>query len=305
MPAAGKFAIAVHGGADSPHPGEGPPGTAAERRAALLAALERGRAVLEAGGAAVEAAIGAVTALEDCPLFNAGRGSAFAADGGIEMDASAMDGASGRAGGVTTVRTVRNPILAARAVMAESAQALLCAAGAEAFAAAHGLAMKENAWFATAHRRAQLDRARARTAAAPGASPKTGTVGCVARDRAGNLAAATSTGGYTNKPPGRVSDSAVIGAGTWAENGVCAISCTGTGDLFIRDATARAIAALVQYGGMDLAAASGEALGRIAANGGFGGVIGIDAAGRIVAERRAERMAWASLVEGEEPAAEG
>jgi beta-aspartyl-peptidase (threonine type) len=296
-----KFAIAVHGGADNVRPGEAPPGTAADRCAALMAAVDRGGAILHAGGPAVDAAIGAVTVLEDCPLFNAGRGSVFAADGGIEMDASVMDGESGRAGGVTTVRTVRNPILAAHAVMAESSQTLICGEGAEAFAAAHGLAMKRNAWFQTPHRRAQLDRAVKRGAAAPDA--KTGTVGCVARDRAGNLAAATSTGGYTNKPPGRVSDSAVIGAGTWAENGICAVSCTGTGDLFIRDATARHIAALVKYQGMDLADASGEALRRVVEGGGFGGVIGVDAGGRVVIERQADRMAWASVVEGEDATA--
>ncbi len=261
--------------------------------------MRQGQAILEAGGPAVEAAVAAVTALEECPLFNAGRGSVLAAGGGCEMDASVMDGESGRAGGVSTVKTVRNPVLAARAVLSEAEQTLFCGAGADAFAADHGLATVESSWFQTEHRRAQWRRARAREASPGG---KTGTVGCVARDRAGNLAAATSTGGYTNKPEGRVSDSAVIGAGTWAENGVCALSCTGTGDLFIRDATARHIAALVAYRNMSPACASRQALSRIAAAGGFGGVIAVGPEGAAVIERQADRMAWAALAEGQDAA---
>ena len=292
------YALAVHGGADNDRPGKAPPGMEAERRAALMAAAREGTAILEAGGAASDAAVHAVISLEDSPLFNAGRGSVLSADGAVEMDASVMDGDQGRAGGVTTVKTVRNPVLAAQAVMTHSPHALLCGPGAEAFAAARGLKIVENAWFHTPHRVEQLRRARKEIGREAAAT--TGTVGCVARDRAGNLAAATSTGGFTNKPPGRVSDSGVTGAGTWAQNGICAVSCTGTGDLFIRNATARDIAALVEYRGLGLAEACAEGLAKVAAENGFGGVIAVDAQGRITIDRNADRMAWAWIRDGEE-----
>lgn len=298
MSDAQSYAVAVHGGADNPRPGKGPPGKKEERRAALCDAARSAAKILKDGGGAVDAVIRAVTALEDCPLFNAGRGSVFAADGTVEMDASVMEGETGRAGGVSTVKTVRNPVLAARAVMVHSPHTLLCGAGAEAFAAAQGLAMEDNAWFHTPYRREQLRRAKAQ--AESKSEPSTGTVGCVARDRAGNLGAATSTGGFTNKAPGRVSDSAVIGAGTWAQNGVCAVSCTGTGDLFIARATARDIAARMAYRGIGLEQACGEALDEITAGGGFGGAIAVDARGNIVTRRHAERMDWAWIRNGEE-----
>jgi len=292
------YALAVHGGAGNDLPGEAPPGTDAERRAALVEAVAAAAALLREGGTALDAVIRAVVLLEDCPLFNAGRGSVLAADGAIEMDAAVMDGRTGRAGGVSCVRTVRNPVLAARAVMEGSPHALLSGTGAEGFAAGHGLAMVENAWFATPHRIRQLERARARGGAK--GSRSTGTVGCVARDRAGDLAAATSTGGITDKAPGRVSDSSIPGAGTWARNGVCAVSCTGTGDVFIANATAREIAALVEHRGLGLAEACAQGLGKVEAMGGHGGVIAVDAAGRLAVERNAERMAWASVRDGEE-----
>jgi beta-aspartyl-peptidase (threonine type) len=232
-------------------------------------------------------------------MFNAGKGSALAANGTAEMDASVMDGATGRAGGVSTVTTLRNPIRAAEAVLSHSPHAILCGPGAETFAAAHDIAREDNAYFRTPHRIDQLRRAKDRKAAQLGQS--TGTVGAVARDRNGNLAAATSTGGMANKPPGRVSDSCIPGAGVWARNGSVAISCTGTGDDFIRNVTAYEIAALMAHGGMGLTDACDAGLQRIAAEGGNGGVIAVDAAGAIAAVRAADHMAWAAVREGEDP----
>jgi beta-aspartyl-peptidase (threonine type) len=216
-----------------------------------------------------------------------------------EMDASVMDGATGRAGGVSTVTTLRNPVLAARAVLSHSPHAILCGPGAETFAAAHGVAREDNSYFRTPQRMDQLRRAKERKAAQIGQS--TGTVGAVARDRLGNLAAATSTGGMTNKPPGRVSDSCIPGAGVWARNDSVAISCTGTGDDFIRNVTAYEIAVLLQHGGLGLSDACDAALQRIAAEGGNGGVIAVDARGAIAAVRAADHMTWAAVREGEDP----
>ncbi|MDH3241286.1 MAG: isoaspartyl peptidase/L-asparaginase [Alphaproteobacteria bacterium] len=300
MNASDTYALAVHAGAGNDIPGEAPPGTEDERRSALLAALREGEAILQAGRTAVDAVVHAVVALEDCPLFNAGKGSVLAADGTVEMDASVMDGATGRAGGVSTVTTLRNPVLAAQAILRHSPHAILCGPGAETFAAAHGLAREDNAWFRTPHRIDQLRRAKERGAGQERES--TGTVGAVARDRLGNLAAATSTGGMTNKALGRVSDSSIPGAGVWARNGIVAVSCTGTGDDFIRNATAYEIEALVAHRGRGLAEACNEALQRIAAQAGNGGVIAVDAGGAIAAVRAADHMAWASVREGEDPA---
>lgn len=294
------YTLAIHAGASNAVPGETPTGTEDERRAALLAALREGEAILQAGGTAIDAVVHAVVALEDCPMFNAGKGSALAADGTAEMDASVMDGATGRAGGVSTVTTLRNPILAAQAVLRDSPHAILCGPGAETFAAAHGIAREDNAWFRTPHRMDQLRRAKERKAGQERGS--TGTVGAVARDRLGNLAAATSTGGITNKPPGRVSDSCIPGAGVWARNGSVAVSCTGTGDDFIRNVTAYEIAVLRAYRGRGLTDACDEALQRIVAQGGNGGAIAVDAGGAIAAVRAADHMAWASVREGEDPA---
>jgi len=300
MNAGNTYALAVHGGAGNDVPGEVPPGTEDERRWALLAALREGEAILQAGAPAVDAVVRAVVALEDCPLFNAGKGSVLAADGTVEMDASVMDGATGRAGGVSTVTTLCNPILAAQAVLRHSPHVLLCGPGAEAFAAAQGLAREANAWFRTPHRIDQLRRAKQRGSGQ--GKESTGTVGAVARDRLGNLAAATSTGGITNKAPGRVSDSAIPGAGVWARNGGVAVSCTGTGDDFIRNATAHEIETLVAHRGRGLAEACTEALRRIAAQGGNGGVIAVDAGGAVATVRASDHMAWASVREGEDPA---
>jgi len=275
------WTLVIHGGAGTPPAGDLTPAREAAFRAGLATALEAGAAVLAAGGAALDAAIAAVCSLEDCPLFNAGRGSTFTHGGRIEMDASVMDGAGGAAGAVAGVTRIRNPVLAARCVMERTPHVLLAGPAADAFAEAEGLAMEEASYFRTEHRWTQLQAAQAagRVALDHDIATRMGTVGAVARDAAGRLAAATSTGGMTNKRDGRVGDSPLIGAGTWADRGV-AVSCTGLGEAFIRCAAAHEVSALMRLGGLGVqAAAERVALDRVPAAGGRGGLIAVDAAG--------------------------
>jgi beta-aspartyl-peptidase (threonine type) len=235
-----------------------------------------GREILAAGGNALDAATQAVVALEDDPLFNAGRGSVFTAAGTQEMDASVMDGRDHRAGAVAGIFGPRNPILAARAVMEHSRHVLLIGEGALAFCREQRVAFAEPYYFATEERRRELQHALAeRSHNAAGE----GTVGAVARDCDGNLAAATSTGGMTGKTPGRVGDSPIIGAGTYADNATCAVSATGHGEFFIRYGTAFEIAARLRYAGQSLQQASDAVVEALAALGGRGGVIAVDHAG--------------------------
>ena len=254
------FAIAIHGGSGAitrivAHAG---PGKRLPRRTRRGAG---GRAQgARRGGTSLDAVTAAVKVMEDSPLFNAGKGAVFTNEGTNEMDASIMDGKDRRAGAVAGVTTVRNPVEAARAVMEKSPHVLLAGKGAERFAKEQGLAIVDPSYFRTEERWEQLQRAKEREApdTTPGPKPgaphqeheKLGTVGAVALDQAGNLAAATSTGGVTNKRFGRIGDSAVIGAGTWAENESVAVSATGTGEMFLRGVTAHDIAALVKYKGL-------------------------------------------------------
>jgi beta-aspartyl-peptidase (threonine type) len=283
-------AIAIHGGA-----GAVPRAAlSAEReqlyRAGLAAALDGGYAVLEAGGSSLEAVASAVRILEDDPLFNAGRGAALTRDGAVELDAAIMDGKHMRAGAVASVRHVRNPVDLARHVMEKSRHVLLVGPGAEEFALEEGLQLVPNRYFRTAERLEQLQ-AEQRGEHVSDIVPPTGTVGAVARDAAGNLAAATSTGGMTNKRPGRVGDSPIIGAGTYAKNGVCAVSATGHGEYFIRAVAAHHVCAAVEHRGLPLEEAVRELLHEILrALGGDGGVISIDHAGRIVMDFSTEGM---------------
>ncbi len=279
------FVIAIHGGAGTLKPEEIDAEREASIRRDLDAALDAAAAVLSAGGNSLDAVVAAVTTLEDSPHFNAGRGAVFTADGRNELDAALMDGGDQRAGSVAGVQRVRNPILLARAVMERSPHVMLTGAGAEAFAASVGIELVDPAYFRTEQRWQQLERAREAEQ-----RPTTqhlareiyfGTVGAVARDRAGRLAAATSTGGMTNKRWGRVGDAPIIGAGTWADAG-CAVSATGWGEYFIRLAVAHDICARVAYGGASLADAADEVvMRRVPALGGDGGIIAIDAEGRI------------------------
>ncbi len=310
------FAIAVHGGSGTITRTSLAPERESALRAALAEALEAGRRILARGGSSVDAVVAAVKVLEDSPLFNAGRGAVLTADGTVEMDASVMEGAQRRAGAVAGVTAVRNPVEAARAVMDRSGHVLLAGPGADRFAREQGLATADASWFRTPERVRQLERARARERTPPdhdapaGGSGKTGaaagedklgTVGAVALDQAGNLAAATSTGGLTNKRPGRVGDSPLVGAGTWAENGVVAVSATGTGEMFIRGATAHDIAARVKYAGLTPKAAAEAALAQVGAIGGRGGVIVLDGRGEVTFAFTTEGMYRGSVRGSGEP----
>lgn len=283
--------IAIHGGA-----GAVPRHTlTAEReqryRDGLAAALDLGYATLEKGGSSLDAVTAAVRSLEDNPLFNAGCGAALTRDGAAELDAAIMEGRQQRAGAVAAVRHVRNPVELARRVMEKSRHVLLVGAGAEEFALEEGLALVPNAYFRTEERRAQLESERGGRPVSDLFPSSQGTVGAVALDEAGDLAAATSTGGMTNKRQGRVGDSPIIGAGTYAKNGVCAVSATGHGEYFIRTVAAHHICAAVEYRGLTLSAAVHELLHqRLRELGGSGGVIALDRSGRIVTEFSTEGM---------------
>ncbi len=282
-------ALVIHGGAGVIERDRLDAASEAAIRADLDAALDAGQSVLVAGGAALDAAEAAVRVLEDSPRFNAGHGAVFNALERHELDASVMDGLNGAAGAVAGVTTVRNPVSLARAVMAHSSHVLLMGAGAEAFADTRpDIARVDNAYFDTDHRRDELHatQQREREAAAAGGADTLkgqyfGTVGAVALDARGHLAAATSTGGMTNKRYGRVGDSPLIGAGTWADARV-AVSATGWGEFFIRCAVAHDIAARMAYRGDSLqVAADAVLLDVVPAAGGDGGAIALDADGNI------------------------
>ena len=274
--------LAIHGGAGTLRPEAMVADVEAAFHAGLRAALLAGHRVLAAGGPAVEAVTAAVIALEDDPLFNAGRGAVFTADGRQEMDAAVMDGAAGRAGAVAGIRGPRNPVLAARAVMERSDHVLLAGPGALAFLRAEGVPFADDAWFETDARRAALAavlRDRAQGVAADDFD-RHGTVGAVARDQAGRLAAATSTGGLTGKLPGRVGDTPVLGAGTWAD-AACAISATGHGESFMRLAVAHEVSARVRLAGQELERAAADVIATVGAAGGDGGLIAVGRDGRM------------------------
>jgi len=279
------FVLALHGGAGTVPQGSIPADKAAAYHRGLAACLRAGHAVLARGGSSLDAVTAAVMALEDDALFNAGHGAVLTTDGRPEMDAAIMNGADRAAGAVAGILGPRNPILAARAVMEHSPHVLLTGEGALRFCRARGLDFAPDTYFLTPRRVSALEAELARRAS--GASDtrsdadRHGTVGAVARDAAGNLAAATSTGGMTAKMPGRVGDTPIFGAGTFADNATCAVSATGDGEFFIRWAAAHDISARLRYLHEDLATAAGtvvEALGRV---GGSGGLIAIDAAGRV------------------------
>jgi L-asparaginase / beta-aspartyl-peptidase len=285
------LSIAIHGGA-----GAMPRSTlSAEReqqyRDGLAAALDAGYATLEKGGSSLDAVTAAVRTLEDNPLFNAGRGAALTRDGAAELDAAIMEGRQQRAGAVAAVRHVRNPIELARRVMEKSRHVLLVGAGAEEFALEEGLALVPNSYFRTEERWAQLENERSGRSVSELFPFSQGTVGAVALDAVGDLAAATSTGGMTNKRQGRVGDSPIIGAGTYAKNGVCAVSATGHGEYFIRAVAAHHICAAVEFRGLGLREAVRELLHqRLHELGGSGGIIAIDGGGRIVTDFSTEGM---------------
>lgn len=284
-----RYTIAIHGGAGTINRGALTPQTEAAYQAALTAALTSGYQVLEEGGAAREAVKIAVMSLEDHPLFNAGRGAVFTNTGTHELDASIMDGCTGLAGAVGAVTQVRNPIALAEAVLLHSEHVLLVGAGALEFARQQQLPLEPDRYFYTEQRYAQWQQAmREGSVVLDHSQPtipekKFGTVGAVACDRLGNLAAATSTGGMTNKKFGRVGDTPVIGAGTYANNKTCAISCTGHGEVFLRAVAAYDVSALMEYRQLTLRQAMEEVvLRKLVALNGEGGMIAVDSSGEPV-----------------------
>ena len=313
-----KWAIAIHGGAGVIERKDMSPEVEAAYRAAMARAVATGTAVLEKGGTAMDAVEAVIREFEDDPLFNAGRGAVFTAEGRNELDASIMDGATLKAGAVAGVTRTRHPISLARAVMEKSRHVMMVGAGADAFSVFAGLEQVEPSWFFTERRWAQLVKAlteqglpippRPAGAPAPHAftpipdDRKFGTVGVVALDTAGNIAAGTSTGGTTAKRWGRVGDSPVIGAGTYASNQSCAVSGTGTGEYFIRLTVAREICALVQYRGMTLQAAADEVIQtRLTALGGDGGIIALAPDGQIAWSYNTSGMYRARAAQGQAP----
>ncbi|GKS85471.1 isoaspartyl peptidase/L-asparaginase [Acidovorax sp. SUPP1855] len=300
--------IAIHGGAGTLSRAQIDARQERAYHGVLQDVLRAGQAVLEQGGSAAEAVCTAVQLLEDCPLFNAGHGAVFTADATHELDAALMEGATLVAGAVAGVRHVRNPILAARAVLRQGQHVLMAGEGAERLARDAGLAMVEPHYFSTEARRAQLLAAQARQSGAvldhDGAAAlaclsgraldedrKMGTVGAVALDAQGHLAAATSTGGMTNKRPGRVGDSPLIGAGTYADDRTAAVSCTGHGEAFIRVSAAHDICARMAYGGASLEAAVDAVVhGALPAVGGTGGLIAVDRHGNVCLPFNTEGM---------------
>jgi beta-aspartyl-peptidase (threonine type) len=285
------LAIAIHGGAGPLPRAQMTPAAEARYRADLGIALDNGYDVLARGGSSLDAVVAAVKVLEDSPLFNAGRGAVFTHDGINELDASIMDGATLKAGAVAGLRHVRNPIELARLVMERSPHVMMIGEGAEEFALEQGITLVPRDYFYTEQRWQQLEKARRGDQSAASTLHYFGTVGAVAVDARGNLAAATSTGGMTDKKFGRVGDSPIIGAGTYASNATCAISATGHGEYFIRAVVGHDISALMEYRAMTLAAATRLVVqDKLVHMGGEGGVIAIDHAGNIALEFNTEGM---------------
>lgn len=299
------FSIAIHGGAGTLVKGLMTPELEALYKAALKDALEIGYEVLAAGGIAIDAVEQAVKALEDSPLFNAGKGSVFTANGLHEMDAAIMDGTNLKAGAVSLVTGIKNPVSLARDVMEKSYHVFMAGEGAMEFAKSLGYALEGPDYFYDEVRYRQwqgikdsdsfqLDHSVKREG-------KFGTVGAVACDRNGNIAAATSTGGMTNKKFGRVGDSSMIGAGNYANNKTCAVSCTGSGEFFIRGVVAYDVSCLMEHKGMSLKAAADEVIHkRILEIDGDGGLIAVDARGNIAMPFNTEGMYRAFKTSNEE-----
>ncbi len=282
-----EWTLLIHGGAGVMRRAEMTPEADAQYRAGLSEALEAGSKVLASGGSSLDAVEAAVRILEDNPDFNAGKGAVLTREGVAELDASIMDGRDRKAGAIAQVRTVKNPIRAARLVMETTGRVMFAGPNADDLAAKGGLDIETPDYFITPRRLEALHRAMAGVTAS---QDKYGTVGAVALDKDGNLAAATSTGGMNAKPPGRVGDSPIIGAGTYADNASCAVSSTGDGEYFIRVAVARMICARMAMQDMDAAAAAKATLDEVKALGGTGGVIVLGADGDVALSMNTEGM---------------
>ncbi|MCB0584396.1 MAG: isoaspartyl peptidase/L-asparaginase [Phaeodactylibacter sp.] len=295
------YSLAIHGGAGTIMRSEMAADKEEAHRQALLKALKAGEIILRAGGSALDAVEAAVCSLEDCEYFNAGKGAVFTHDGTHEMDASIMCGRRVDAGAAAMVKGVKNPISLARRILDVSEHVMLCGPGARMFAREQGLEEAGPDYFYSEYRFQQLQEARARGRAQLDHSQKYGTVGAVACDRQGHLAAATSTGGLTNKKYGRIGDSPIIGAGTYANDLTCAVSCTGYGEYFLRGVVAYDLSCLMEYRGMSLEEAAHHAIHhRQLALGGDGGLIAVDANGNIALPFNSEGMYRAWVKEGEE-----
>jgi len=296
------FGLAIHGGAGTLPRAEMGAELELKYRAGLEQALDVGFAVLQAGGTSLDAVTRAVMVLEDNPMFNAGRGAVFTLEGHNELDAAIMDGSTLQAGAVCGLTQIRNPIELARTVMEHSEYVMLSGAGAEEFALSRGFTLVPRNYFYTAERWKQLERIRSGdTGLSALTISHVGTVGAVALDGDGRLAAATSTGGMTGKRYNRIGDSPIIGAGTYADDRSCAVSATGHGEIFIRAAVAHDICSRMRFGGRTLGEAVREVvLEELPALHGEGGVIAIDAQGDVVMEFNSEGMFRASRRAGEE-----
>ncbi len=309
----GKIALAIHGGAGTIRKEQMTPVLEREYKTGLERALKAGWAVLERGGSSLDAVEAAVCELEDFPLFNAGRGSVFTHEGKNEMDAAVMDGRTLDAGSAAFITNVKNPVRLARKIMERSPHIIMAGDGAKEFARQNGIEFADDAYFFTEHRYRQLLEARGEgrivldhtgqdsdavefSANAPVATGRRpiGTVGAVACDEQGYLAAATSTGGMTNKRYGRVGDSPIIGAGTYADD-TCAVSCTGHGEYFIMGVTAYDVSARMKYKNESLESAAKEAIEKMTRIGGEGGLIAVDSGGNVAMPFNSEGMYRASL----------
>lgn len=297
-----KYVLVVHGGAGTILKSKMTPEKEAAYRAALQQSLEAGYAQWKAGASSLDAVVAAVRVLEDNPLFNAGKGAVFTHDGQNELDAAIMNGKTLAAGAVAGVHTIRNPITAARAVMEKSEHVMMVGAGAEQFAKEVGIELVDPAYFRTEERwkglqealkedslKAKLDHSAAPRKGTINVDYKFGTVGCVALDKSGVLAAGTSTGGMTNKKYGRVGDAPIIGAGTYA-NGTVGVSCTGWGEFYIRTVVAHELSALVEYKGLTLQSAGKSVIGQVGKLGGDGGLIALDKNGNVAMPFNTEGM---------------
>lgn len=288
------IALAIHGGCGTLPKAELSEEEWAQARADLAASLRAGWRILVAGGSAVDAVEAAVRVMEDSPQFNAGHGAAFNTEGEHELDASIMDGATLAAGAVCAARRIRNPVSAAKALMLRGDPLLLAGHAADSFAEHEGLETVRNEHFSTERRRQNLASMKIRelvgTAADASEAEKHGTVGAVARDAHGHLAAATSTGGYTNKPAGRVGDSPIIGAGTYARDGRCAVSGTGKGEYFMRYCVGHEIASLIAYKELDLKEATDAVLAELTEHKIGAGLVAVDAEGNVVAPFNTQGM---------------
>jgi L-asparaginase / beta-aspartyl-peptidase len=296
--------IVIHGGAGTITPSSMTPEKEKLYHAKLKEALDKGYSILETGGSGMDAVIEVIIMLEDSPLFNAGKGSVFTNEGKNEMDASVMDGKTLAAGAVAGVTVIKNPIKAARAVMTNSEHVLMSGKGAEEFAKSQNLEIVDPSYFFDSTRYKQWQNAVQKDRACLSEDlqdKKFGTVGCVALDAQGNIAAGTSTGGMTNKKFGRIGDSPIIGAGTYANNSTCGISSTGHGEYFLRLAVAHDISAMMEYAKVSLEEAANRVImEKLSQSGGTGGVIGLDRQGNVIMTFNTEGMYRGFRKKGEE-----